>query len=130
MSPSCSSQSNDPGVEETRRHALEDEETIPSSSHSIIPNGDLVVSTENNIPVDLCDASQLPKTNGLDKSAPKKINIVIAGDDEEEGQSPDVTKSREYEKELEKRVISFALNMEEEEPIRYFVFVFLIITFF
>ena len=129
MSPSCPSQSIDPGVEATRRRTLKDDETIPSSSHSTIPNGDFVVSTENDIPIDISDASQLPTTNGLDKRALKKRRIVNAGDDKEEQPSPNVTKSRENEKKLKKREIPFILNVEEEVPIRYFVLVFLIISF-
>ena len=88
MLQSCSSQSTDPDVEETRRRTLEDDETIPSSSHSTIPNRDLVVSTENDVSVDISDASQLPTTNGLDKRAPKKRRIVNAGDDQEKHNSP------------------------------------------
>ena len=88
MLQSCSSQSTDPDVEATRLRTLEDDETIPSSSHSTIPNGDFVVSTENDIPIDISDAAQLPTTNGLDKRAPKKRRIVNAGDDEEKHTSP------------------------------------------
>lgn len=47
MLPSSSSQPTNSGVGATHRPILEDEEAGPSCSHSIIPNRDSLVGTEN-----------------------------------------------------------------------------------
>ena len=64
MPPRSPSLSSDSRVEAPRRGTIEDDETI-LSSHLIIPNEDFVVSTEDDVPVDLPDAAQLPTTEGL-----------------------------------------------------------------
>ena len=86
-----------------RRRFVEDEEACKD----VKPDDPVVV---------LSDSAQLPTANGLGKRGLKRRRIV--SDDEEEGQSADV--SREDEKKLKRK------RVKEEEPIRYFVFLFLI----
>ena len=95
-----------------RRRFVEDEEAYG--------HGDSVVGIKDVKPDDpvvvLSDSAQLPTANGLGKRGLKRRRIV--SDDEEEGQSADV--SREDEKKVKRK------RVKEEEPIRYFVFLFLI----
>ena len=102
----------------------ENEKTGPSSSHST--NEDFVVGIEDvdvkPDPYVLYDAAQLPTINGLGERGMKR---PIASDDEEEGPSPDVTKSQLLEI---PPVVEFEPPEEEsssdevEMPIRYLLF--------
>ena len=134
--PSVSSQSTDSEVVTPRRRSLEDENVEPSSSHSDIPNGDAVVSTEDVKPDPIRLSAQLPTTNDLVKRGLKRR---IVSDDEEEDLEmkgpPDLTKSDQTK--LVRREIPPVVTLdsseesssEDEKPIRYFVFIFLIISF-
>ena len=95
--------STDLGVGETRLRALEYKETSSESSSLTISNGDFVVGTEDDGPVDLSISGYLPKTNDL-----SGLNTRIAnGDDDLEAEGPPVVKSREDEKKIKiKREIS------------------------
>ena len=125
--------STDLGVGETRLRALEYKETSSESSSLTISNGDFVVGTEDDGPVDLSISGYLPKTNDL-----SGLNTRIAnGDDDLEAEGPPVVKSREDEKKLKiKREISFVLPTlnnsceEDEETIRYCICVLVSIKSF
>ena len=95
--------STDLGVGETRLRALEYKETSSESSSLTISNGDFVVGTEDDGPVDLSISGYLPKTNDFGG-----LNTRIAnGDEDLEAEGPPVVKSREDEKKIKiKREIS------------------------
>ena len=115
----------------TRRRIREDNEIIPSS-HTTIPNGDCVVSTEN---VDVKPdpfvlSAQLSTANSLGKRGPKRK--IVPNDDEEDSEvqgPPDVTKSKNVQTKLPTREIPHVVKCEppevessseeNQEPIRY-----------
>ena len=76
---SSSHHSTDSAVKAPDRPTLKDDEA-GSSTHSTIPNGDPVVSTEDDGPMDLSISAQLPTTNDLGG-----VKRRISKDDEEEG---------------------------------------------
>ena len=113
----------------------------PLEENHPIPNGDSVVGSEyvdvKPEPIVLSDAAQLQVTNGL-RNRGLKRKIGSDYDDQEEkdqGPAPAVTKSREEETKLKMKreippVVTFELpeeesSSEEEEPIRYLLFVFI-----
>ena len=76
---SSSHHSTESAVKAPHRRTLGDD-GIGSSTHSTIPNGDPVVSTEDDGPMDLFISAQLPTTNGLGG-----VERRISKDDEKEG---------------------------------------------
>ena len=108
MSPSSPSQSTDSRVGTTRRHTLEDDKTIPSR-HSTIPNGDSVVGTEYDGPMDLSISAQLPTTND---SGGLKRRIMNDGEDLENQGLLDLTQNVEKKK----RTLVVTLEPPEKKP--------------